>query len=266
MPRDRFHFYELAVTNADMLARFCRALHPSTPRTLREDFSGTAALARAWLALDPAHRAIAVDHDPKVLARARSDAARLPNRRHLRTIDKDVLHALAKADIIAATNFPLGYFHTRDALVRYLAISRSRLAPGGLFLADLYGGASAFTTGVTRRTFREPDAGRTRGQRFTYLWDQQEANAITGLVRNAIHFQYRAGGTTRTIRNAFTYHWRLWSIPEITDALHEAGYRTIECHSRLGDAIDSEGNLYVQQPDPEEPLDADWVVYVVARK
>lgn len=267
MPRDRFYFYELAVTNADMLARFCRALHPGQPRVLREDFSGTAALARAWLALHPAHRAIAVDHDPKVLARAGSDAARLGRRGHLRTIGKDVLHAFARADVIAATNFPLGYFHTRDELVRYLTVTRTRLSPKGLFLADLYGGASAFATGVTKRTIRESDGpGRRRGQRFTYLWDQQDANAVTGMVHNAIHFLYRAGGKTRTIRNAFTYHWRLWSIPELTDALHEAGFRGVECHSRLGDAIDSDGNLYVAAPDPSEPLDADWVVYVVARK
>lgn len=257
MPRDRFHFYELAVTNADMLARFCRALHPSTPTTLREDFSGTAALARAWLSLNPSHRAIAVDHDTKVLARARKESKSL----RLRTITADVLRATPKADIIAATNFPLGYFHSRAQLLAYLTASRKRLNKKGLFLADLYGGASAFTTGTTKRTLREPN-----GNRFTYLWQQQDADAQTNLVHNAIHFQFKSrSGKATTIKNAFTYHWRLWSIPELTDALTEAGFRSIETHDRLGDAIDSEGNLYIPHPDPHHRLDPDWVVYVVAR-
>jgi hypothetical protein len=262
MPRDRFHFYEIAVTNADMLARFCRALHPATPTTLREDFSGTAALARAWLSLAPDHRAIAVDHDAAVLARAKRDAR--TNATRLRTLSKDVLQAstnTAKADIIAATNFPLGYFHTRDDLLTYLKATRRRLNRKGLFLADLYGGASAFDSSTTRRTFREPDR-----RRFTYLWEQREANAVTGLVHNAIHFQFKDNaGRTKIIRDAFTYHWRLWSIPELTDALRDAGFSDIECHQRLGDAIDAEGNLYVSKPDPDELLDRDWVVYVVAR-
>lgn len=262
MPRDRFHFYELAVTNADMLARFCRALHPKTPTTLREDFSGSAALARAWLALSPSHRAVAVDHDAKVLVRAKRDAR--TNAPRLRTLAKDVLDSAtnaAKADIIAATNFPLGYFHTRDALLTYLRATRRRLNRKGLFLADLYGGASSFEPSTTKRHFRAHD-----GRRFTYLWEQVDANAVTGLVHNAIHFQFKDNkGRTKTIRNAFAYHWRLWSIPELTDALREAGFHIVECHQRLGDAIDADGNLYVSHPDPEEPLDRDWVVYVVAR-
>lgn len=262
MPRDRFHFYELAVTNADMLARFCHALHPSTPTTLREDFSGSAALARAWLTLSPSHRAIAVDHDATVLDRAKTDAR--ANAPRLRTLANDVLDSAtnaANADVIAATNFPLGYFHTRDQLLTYLRASRRRLNRKGLFLADLYGGASAFEPSTTNRTLREPD-----GRRFTYLWEQVDANAVTGLVHNAIHFRFKdKSRRTKTIRNAFTYHWRLWSIPELTDALHDAGFRDVDCHQRLGDAIDADGNLYISKPDPEDPLDRDWVVYVVAR-
>jgi hypothetical protein len=265
MPRDRFYFYELAVTNADMLARFCRALHLGTPATLREDFSGTAALARAWLTLDPAYRAIAVDHDPAVLLRANSQATRANTRRRLRTIAHDVLHTTAepaKADIIAATNFPLGYFHTRRELVSYLRLARSRLNKHGVFLADTYGGTSSLSVGATKRTFVEPD-----GRRFVYVWDQIDTDPRTGLVRNAIHFQFLdAKGKKKWIRNAFTYHWRLWSIPELKDALADAGFREVEVHDRLGDAIDSEGRLFLAEPDPDHRLDPEWVAYVAARR
>jgi hypothetical protein len=97
------------------------------------------------------------------------------------------------------------------------------------------------------------------------VWEQQDADATTGLVRNAIHFRYSSRGTTRTILNAFTYHWRLWSIPELTDAMTDAGFGSVECHDRLGDAIDSDGRLYIPPHDPDHRLEADWVVYVVGR-
>ncbi len=67
---------------------------------------------------------------------------------------------------------------------------------------------------------------------------------------------------TRRIDRAFTYHWRLWSIPELRDAMRDAGFRGIDVYTRLADAVDHEGGVYVR---PAESVDASWVVYVVAR-
>lgn len=275
---DRFRCYELAVTNAPMLARFCAAAHGGRARMLREDFSGTAALARAWLGLDARHRAVAVDVEARVLARARREAAGMgrPFGARLGTVVGDACAARERADIIAATNFPLGYFPARTDLLAYLRHARACLRTRGVLVADMYGGVGAFTPGTTRVRVRAPEGGA-----FTYLWEQRRADPLTGLVENAIHFEIptrrspRARSASegdspaprvRTIRDAFTYHWRLWTIPELVEAMDEAGFRAVEVHDRLGGAIDSDGRLHLDPLHPGDALDSDWVVYFVARR
>ncbi len=250
---DRFDLYELAVTSPVPLARFLKAAHGGRPRTLGEDFSGTAALSRAWVELDSRHRAIAVDKDLSVVAALASKVARLSEAcaNNLLPINLDVLRAKHPCDILACTNFPICYWHTRPALLKYLKHARSRLSPRGVFVADLYGGSDAFHTGKQTVHFR------LKGQRIEYTWEQRKANPISGRVHNAIHF--RIGG--RAIRNAFEYDWRLWSIPELSEALLESGFRKVEIYDSLGDAMDQHGNVMIR---PAEGLDDPYVVYVVA--
>lgn len=253
---DRYDLYELAVTDASRLARFIDAVHGRAPRILREDFSGSAALARRWAGLSPRHAAFAVDRDGEPLARA-GLAPRVTIRR------ADVLRARDHADIIACTNFPLGYWHTRAGLLKYLRHARACLRPRGILVADTYGGTDAFTPGSTTTRLRGPD-----GERIEYTWEQRDADAVTGRVLDALHFRVRKRGERRArlFRDAFTYDWRLWSIPELTDAYLEAGFRKVEVYDRLGDAIDQDGKLYVRPVGPGEDLGPSWVVYVVGRK
>lgn len=253
---DRYDLYELAVTDPPRLARFLDAVHGRAPRILREDFSGSAALARHWAGLSPTHSAIAVDQDPEPLARA-ARTPRLTARR------ADVLRARDRADIIACTNFPLGYWHTRRDLVAYLKHARACLRPRGLFIADLYGGADAFEPGRTTTRLRGPG-----GERIEYTFEQRSADPITGRVVDALHFRVRERGRARArvLRDAFLYDWRLWSIPELADAYVEAGFRAIEVYNTLGDAIDQDGRLHVRPFRPGEDLGPSWVVYVVGRK
>ncbi len=252
---DRFDLYELAVTAPIPTARFLRAVHARNPVTLREDFSGTGALCRGWTALAPDLHAIAVDADPKPLARLKSAP-------RIRAVRKDVLKARDKADVIAATNFPVGYWHTRDALVAYLKHARACLNPRGVFVCDIYGGADAFTAPRTStRSLRTP-----QGHRVRYTFEQLSADAATGRVLDALHFEIKAGARTVKLRDAFVYDWRLWSIPELTDAMHDAGFRTVEVYDRLGDAMDQDGNVYVSPLTLDDRLDDNYVVYLAARK
>lgn len=246
--------YEVAVTNAEALVRFLAAVHGGTPRTLREDFSGTGALARAWASSSPVRDAIAVDRDARVLRRA-SVVPRCAQ------VARDVHACTARSDILAATNFPVGYFHARDALITYLRHARRCVRPGGVFVCDMYGGDGAFTRGTQRRTLRLSDS-----TRCIYHWEQRTANAATGLVENAIHFElHDSSGTVRQFRNAFVYHWRLWGIAELRDAMHDAGFAQIDVYDRLGDALDSEGKLHVHPLRADDELDPTWVVYIAAR-
>lgn len=256
-PLSRFDLYTLCVQAPAQLARFLAAVHGGRPRVLREDFSGPAAICGAWTAQIEGGQAIAVDMDKEPLAHA-------PRSARIRLVRGDVLAAGDRADIIAALNFPLGYWHERRDLIAYLKVTRKRLRARGVFVADMYGGSSAFEESVTTRKFRGP-----AGERVVYEWEQIQADQLTGLVHNAIHFTVQSGrgprAKVRRLRNAFVYHWRLWSIPELRDAMLEAGFARAEVYDRLGDAVDSDGRLYVRPMGGDDRLDASWVAYVVGR-
>lgn len=249
---NRFDLYELCVTEPNRLARFIVAAHGQQPRILREDFSGTGALARAWPTIVHGGRAVAVDADPRPLARANAPG--------VRTVHADVLKARAKADVIAATNFPLGYWHTRRELVAYLRLSLARLRPHGVFVADTYGGSDTWRTGRVTQRLRGP-----RGERVAYTWEQRRADPFTARVLDVLSFRVTAAGRTRTFSDAFVYDWRLWSVPELRDAMIEAGFRVVDVYDRLGDAVDQDGVLHVRPVTPDEPIDDPFVAYLVAR-
>jgi hypothetical protein len=263
---DPYALYELCVTEPERVVRFIEAVHGGTPRVLREDFSGTGALARAWAACSERRSAIAVDSDPAPLAR-------LQGTPRVRIVRARAESCRRKADVIAATNFPLGYFHDRAALVRYLRRVRASLSRGGVFVADMYGGADAFTPMTLKRTRRGPG-----GERVEYTWEQRHADALSGLVLNTLSFRVwparrsarahptspRPSPRVRVFPDAFVYHWRLWSIPELRDAVRDAGFATFDVYDELADAVDDDGRVYVS-PVREGELERNWVVYLIAR-
>lgn len=262
-PPDRFQLYELAVQAPDDEARFLRALHAAPheqPLVLGEDFSGAGAVARAWVRLFPGARAVCVDADAEPLTRL---LALAPPDGSIVARCCDVLEARDKVDIIADFNFSICERTSRPDLLSYLRHARSRLRPGGVLAVDLYGGADAFIRGESAKELRSQELGGVR-----YVWEQREADATTGLVVNAMHFSVPVSPGSRrraVLRDAFIYRWRLWSIPEMRDAMTEAGFTSTEVHDRLGGAIDSEGRVHARALGPIDDLDDNYVAYVVAR-
>ncbi len=251
---DRFSLYELCVQSPERMVPFLSAVHRGAPRVLREDFCGTGGVCRAWASQGPRFRAIGVDLDPEPLARLRGAP-------RVRAVRADVLDCPARADIISATNFPIGYWHTRPELVQYLRLTRRRLSKGGVFVCDTYGGASALEPGSTRRDFWLKD-----GIRVRYTWEQREADPISGLVLDVIHFRAdRDGEVIADLPEAFIYRWRLWSIAELREAMHEAGFKSSEVYSELADALDSDGRLYVRPITDGRELGRDYVVCIAGR-
>lgn len=76
---DPWDLYQASVQDSTAQARVLEHLfqriHRRKPKVLREDFAGTAQDAVAWISLDPAHNALAVELDPAVVQRARTRAA-----------------------------------------------------------------------------------------------------------------------------------------------------------------------------------------------
>ncbi len=256
MELDRHQLYELCVQSPPELVGQLVSIHGGAPRVLGEDFCGTAAISVEWTRRVDGGRAIAVDSDDRTLARN-------PGHDAIEVVAGDVVrdtdatrHA---ADVIWAGNFSIGELHTRADLLTYLRHVRSRLEPGGLFACDIYGGESAFLVGSFDVEQSLPD-----GRLVVYTWEQRSGDPLTGRVRNAMHFEIRRDGAVeRTLRDAFTYDWRLWGVPELREALSEAGFAAAEVYARVPDAVDDSGTVHVQ---PLDEVDDSFDVIIAARR
>lgn len=231
---DRHELYECCVQSPVDVVRLLVDLHGRSPLVLREDFSGTAAVSRAWTALSGAHRAEAVDHDADLLARAVS-APRI-ERIHADVRSAEVREA--SCDVVFVGNYSIGEIGSRAELVDYLVGSRRRLRGGGVFVCDTYGGESAFRRGTLERRHVGPG-----GTILHHVWEQRGIDPLAARVENALHFRVEDDGCiVNELRDAFVYRWRLWSVPELVDALAEAGF----AGTRVRTVLRAGG-----EPDPE---------------
>lgn len=257
---DRHELYELAVQNTDFecsfLDRVWKSHRGRLAQSLREDFCGTFAASVAWVLRRPSNLAIAIDLDPKVLAWGM--ARNLPKldddaRERLEIRKDDVLTARTPlVDCIAAWNFSYYIFKTRPALLRYFEVAHRALVDDGLFVIDAYGGSDSF---------REMEEERNLDG-FTYVWDQNRYNPVTGEVLNHIHFRFPDG---TEMRKAFTYDWRLWTLPELDEALREVGFRTVTVYWEGTDHATGQGNGVFRPTTRGEACEG-WIAYLVAEK
>jgi hypothetical protein len=238
---DRYDLYQRAVQDAEadvaFLDREFRKAYGRAPRVLREDFGGTALLACEWVKRRRANRAIAIDLDPEPLAWCR--AHNLPSlsedaRRRVRLVRGDVRSARTEpADVTVAFNFSYSIFTTRPALLAYFRMARSTLRRQGLFALDLYGG-----------------------------FESHAFDPLTHLVTNYIHFRFRDGSR---LERAFTYHWRLWTAPELMELLSEAGFSDVGAYFEGTDRAANDGNgvFTRRRRGPDDPA---WIAFLVARR
>ncbi len=256
---DKHVLYELSVQNVEGEVEFLDETYlkvrgrPAV--TLREDFAGTSAAACEWVRSGENRHAWAVDIDPKVLAWGREhNVSQLTaeQQQRLEQIEGNVLEVNTPlADLIVAFNFSYFTFKTRDQLRGYFEQARRNLHPDGLFMLDCFGGSEAL----------EESEEETDQDDFIYVWDQDSYDPINAYMRCHIHFHFPDG--TR-MRKAFSYEWRLWTLPEIREVLLEAGFRKVSVYWE-GTDEEGEGNdIY----EPAERGDADpaWIAYIVAER
>ena len=94
------------------------------------------------------------------------------------------------------------------------------------------------------------------------MWDQTKYNHITHDVLCHIHFKFKDG--TR-IDKAFTYDWRLWTIPELQEILREAGFESSEVYMQgWDDDLDDTDNIFRRRTFYDD-MDA-WIGYISAMK
>jgi SAM-dependent methyltransferase len=251
--------YEEAVQAVDAEVEFLgdtfRALRGREAVSFREDFCGTASAACEWVRSGRNRYAIGVDNDAPTLEWGRAHrVARLPeaDRARVRLLEDDVRTVRTEpVDLIGAFNFSYFMFETRDELRAYFASCRNALADDGILFLDSFGGPEAI----------EVQKEKTKFDHFTYVWDQADFNPVTNHMRCHIHFKFPDGSK---IKNAFTYEWRMWTLPEIRELLLEAGFSAARIYWE-GEDEDGEGNGEFYETDKGAP-DLAWVCYIIAEK
>ena len=259
---DRHELYELSVQNVeaevDLVQQFFADLGEGTCQRVREDFCGTGQFSAAWAASEENRSAIGIDLDQEVLAWGRERLAKRLNEEaqsRVTLLEGDVLEVGGEnVDAVLATNFSYYLFKTRSELKTYFEAARKHLRPGGIFIMDAYGGSESFEE---QEEERDLDG-------FTYVWDQNHYNPITGDVINHIHFRFPDG---TELNKAFTYEWRLWTLPELQELLIEAGFSTSQVYweGTIEEGEDEgEGDGEFKQTRVGEACQG-WIAYLVAQ-
>jgi len=257
---DRHHLYQESVQDTeaeiDFIMETWSELRDRPAELLREDFCGTANTACEWIRRDPLHYAIGVDLDGEVLEWGRlNNLAQLDDEQlsRIQLLQENVLDCEPDlADIVLAMNFSYYLFLTRAELLGYFVSVHAGLVDDGILFLDAYGGYDA-----PRDIEEEREC-----EGFTYTWEQADFNPIDGSMNCHIHFSFPDGSKTP---KAFSYHWRLWTLPEIQELLVEAGFSEVTVYWEGTDEESNEGDGIYQ---PAEVGDADpgWVCYIVAQR
>ena len=259
---DRFLLYERAVQNpqaeVDFVDRTFKRLRGRTARWLREDFCGTAAVSCEWVRRRKTNHACGVDLDAEVLAwsrRSHLGVLSSEQRARVQLLEQDVMMAVVRPmDLVLAMNFSYWLLRGRTALRAYFERVRAALGSDGVFFLDAYGGYDAYRLIVEERQIDDPGLGR-----FSYQWEQAQYDPISGRLLCHIHFSFADGSR---LERAFTYDWRLWSLPEIRDLLAEAGFSRVLVYWQGWDAEGRPDGRF--EPVSSGVPDAGWIAYLTA--
>jgi len=266
---DKYRCYQLSVQEPEAeMPFFKRAWREAfgrevKPTLLREDFCGTFAICCEWLKASKDHRAIGVDLDPEPLAWGREhNLTRVPEARRgdLTLYEENVLKVMGeKADILAAQNFSFWIFKERQLVLDYFKAAYKNMAKQGIMIMDMMGGPELMEEDQVDR--RDIEGDDNPYGKFEYQWEQKSFDPISHDVLFHIHFKFKDGSK---MKKAFTYDWRLWSVPEVCDLLLEAGFSEAHVYWEGVDK-DGEGNgVYTRRTSA--PCDPCFIAYIVAVK
>lgn len=256
---DRYELYQMSVQDPAQDVLFLVQAWQDifgaddAPKHLREDFCGTALLATYWAERGKDCTADGVDLEPECLAwgtehnLSRLGDARSRVQLHQADVRVDLPRA---ADVRCAQNFSWQILHDRSELLEYLRKARSELSERGIFVMDMFGGSEAV---------EEMEEEREVSDDITYIWDQVSFQPVTGRTDCAIHFHFADGSE---LNNAFIYNWRLYTPPELTDILREAGYSEVRYYFENFDE-DGDGTGVFELTQEGEACEG-WLAYVVA--
>lgn len=257
---DKYHLYQLSVQSPDpdieFLNKIYRKARGKKAKHFREDFCGTCLLTATWINQGEDYTAESYDIDPEPLEWGYIHNLK-PLGKHAKQAiqcQADVREPSIKSpDIRCAQNFSYWILRDRGEMLNYFKNCRKDLAKKGIFAIDIHGGPESIA-------YMEEESELDYG--FSYVWDQVEYWPVTGDATMKIHFRFEDGSE---LKDAFTYRWRVWTIPEITELLREAGFKKVDCYWE-GTAEDGESGDGIFKVTRKGTNDLSWVAYLVALK
>ncbi len=238
----------------DFVDQTYREIRGKSAKILREDFCGTMNTSCEWVRRRKTNTAYCVDIDQGVLDWGIShklSRLRSSQRDRLNVINGDVtIETTPGVDVVLAMNFSYWIFKERKTMLNYFRHVYEYLADDGIFFLDAFGGPEAI------QEMKED----TEYDDYTYVWDQHKYNPITGEGIYHIHFKFNDGSK---IKRAFSYDWRVWTLPELKEILSEAGFSPHIYWE--GTDKDGDGNGVFTRTEQGEADDS-WIAYIVAEK
>jgi SAM-dependent methyltransferase len=218
---DKFALYQKSVQMPEA-ARFLdqrfRLITGRPLRFLREDFCGTAFNCCEFVKINPNNRAIGVDLDETSLRwclEHNYPGLRESEWKRITLIHGNVLTVeTPRVDMIVVLNHSYAILSKRSDLLNYFRRARASLRKDGVFVLDHFGGPQLF------EGFRF----ETRFDQFTFFSEWTQLNPISHEL--VIHLSY-AFEDGSFLQNAFNYHFRIWSLPELQDLFVESGFHNV---------------------------------------
>ncbi len=267
---DKYALYRLSVQDPEhevaIFRRFYKDAFGREPMTLREDFCAAFAVCCEWVQSDARRTAVGVDLDPEPLAYGKKHY--LPKvspdaQKRVSVELANVLTTTTKAEVIAAQNYSFFIFKERALVLQYFKAVKKSLADEGMFVFDMMGGGAMYADDVVEpRSVARPTAvDKANNPPFKYVWHQVKFEPITANALFHIHFRFPDGSA---LEKAFTYDWRLWTIPELKELLGEAGFSDVHVYWETEDKDGNpSGNYRKAHAGKADPA---WLCYLVAIK
>ncbi|MFZ9889344.1 MAG: class I SAM-dependent methyltransferase [Myxococcota bacterium] len=238
------------------LRRLYKEVRGAKPRTLREDFCGSFAVCCEWARSGKEQEAWGVDYDAEPLqwGSERNLSSLGPGaQQRVHVVQGDVRTAKTpKVDIVTAQNFSYYIFREREEMRRYFRNVHKHLVDDGVFILDMLGGP---------QVQEDDEEEKRKVGKFIYVWHQERFNPINHGALFHIHFEFKDGSR---IEKAFTYDWRLWTMPEIREILAEAGFSKTHVFWEDEDENGEGNGRYYRTEDA--PADLTWLAYIVAER
>lgn len=255
---DKYLYYKKSVQSPKEDIQFFKAVYrqnfKKNPRIFREDFCGTFYVSWYWVKSHPKNQAIAIDSDKNPIMYGKKhhlSQLRPSQKSRLKILNKNVLTpGLPKAELITVSNFSYFIFKQRSQMLKYFKNIKKSLLKEGLFVIDVLGGPDC-----------EGDSEEiVEHDNFNYYWEQKDFDPISNTAQCYIHFKRKG---KRKEKKAFSYEWRLWSIPELKDLLKEAGFSQVDVYWEQEDKK-GEGTGVFKKALRGEECDT-WIAYLACR-